>query len=78
MYRIRKTSRFKSSYKRLKSDKKFKVKIFEGILENLSLGKKLDEKYKDHQLSGDLSDYRECHITPDILLIYKTKDLNLF
>lgn len=31
----------------------------------------LDPKHKDHNLSGDWHGYRECHITPDWLLIYK-------
>ena len=33
--------------------------------------KKLPEKYKDHNLSGNYNKYRECHIEPDWLLIYK-------
>lgn len=29
------------------------------------MGNQLDEKYKDHQLSGDLKDFKECHTEPD-------------
>ncbi len=36
----------------------------------------LPEKYRDHALSGDWSDYRECHIKPDLLLIYKKTEEN--
>ena len=32
------------------------------------------EKYRDHQLTGNLKDYRECHIRPDLLLLYWIKD----
>ena len=31
----------------------------------------MDPKYKDHTLSGDYSGFRECHITPDWLLVYQ-------
>ena len=31
-------------------------------------------KYKDHQLIGNLSDFRECHIEPDWLLLYQIYD----
>lgn len=30
------------------------------------------EKYKDHALKGDLKQYRECHLRPDLLLAYQT------
>ena len=39
--------------------------------------KKLDEKLKDHKLHGELSNYRECHIKSNLLLIYKKDDQNL-
>ncbi|MBR5909213.1 MAG: type II toxin-antitoxin system YafQ family toxin [Schwartzia sp.] len=32
----------------------------------------LPEKYHDHKLAGNYKGYRECHIAPDWLLIYKT------
>lgn len=31
----------------------------------------LPEKYRDHALSGNWKDYRDCHLKPDLLLIYK-------
>lgn len=34
----------------------------------------LDAKYRDHDLTGDWSGYRECHIKPDLLLIYRKAD----
>lgn len=37
-------------------------------------GKKLDEKYRDHSLSGDYAGCRECHVEPDWLLIYEMMD----
>jgi len=41
------------------------------IIDQLSEGEKLDEKYKDHQLTGKYKGKRECHIEPDFLLIYE-------
>ncbi|MCM1321729.1 MAG: type II toxin-antitoxin system YafQ family toxin [Bacteroides sp.] len=41
------------------------------VLDLLSSGNPLPSKYKDHQLSGSLSDFRECHIESDWLLMYQ-------
>jgi mRNA interferase YafQ len=34
----------------------------------------LDLRYSDHDLSGDWAGYRECHLKPDLLLIYRKAD----
>ena len=34
----------------------------------------LASQYRDHKLSGNWAGYRECHIKPDLLLIYRTVD----
>jgi mRNA interferase YafQ len=44
---------------------------------NLLCDNKLVEKYKDHQLIGKMKDFRECHIKPDLLLIYMIEDETL-
>lgn len=44
------------------------------IVDQLSDGKKLDPKYKDHKLSGEYEGKRECHIEPDFLLIYQINE----
>lgn len=41
------------------------------VVELLAAGKDLPPKYKDHNLTGNYCKYRECHIEPDWLLIYK-------
>ena len=51
-------------------------KIFE-VISNLEQEITLDVKYKDHDLSGNWSNFRECHIKPDLLLIYKTSNNEL-
>lgn len=47
------------------------MKKLVNVLDLLASGKTLPSKYKDHQLMGNLSDFRECHIEPDWLLIYQ-------
>lgn len=44
------------------------------VIRKLAKGETLDEKYKDHQLLGKLKDFRDCHIRPDLVLIYRIKD----
>ena len=41
------------------------------VIKQLQLGKALPEKYVDHLLSGNWKNYRDCHIKPDLILIYK-------
>jgi len=41
------------------------------VLTVLLSGKPLDKKYQDHLLTGDWKGYRDCHIRPDLILIYK-------
>jgi mRNA interferase YafQ len=40
-------------------------------LDLIASRRKLPEKYRDHQLKGTYSEFRECHIEPDWLLIYR-------
>jgi mRNA interferase YafQ len=71
MYHIAKTKRFKTAYKRVKNLKGFEKEIFVAVVETLASGKTLKEGYKDHKLSGNLKNFRECHLAPDILLLYQ-------
>ncbi len=63
------SSRFKKDIKRFQHDKKVQDKL-EQIIETLIYEKKLPAKNKDHDLVGDYIRHRECHISPDVLLIY--------
>ena len=47
------------------------------VIDELAQGRELDEKYCDHQLKGKLKDFRECHIEPDWLLVYRIRDNEL-
>jgi mRNA interferase YafQ len=63
-------SQFKKDFKRiLKQDKK--PDEFKEVLRILVSEKEIPEKYKDHQLTGNWKEFRELHIQPDWLLIYK-------
>ena len=64
MYKIEMTSSFKRGLKRLVKRHKDIDKL-QNVVDKLSAGKKLEAKYKDHQLTGVLKDYRDCHIEPD-------------
>jgi mRNA interferase YafQ len=67
---IKYTSRFKKDYKKIQKQQKDinKLKI---LIEKLVQNQALDDSYLDHPLSGNWKTYRECHIAPDWLLIYK-------
>ena len=46
------------------------------VLTALACDLPLEQRYRDHELSGDWSGYRECHIKPDLLLIYRHAEKN--
>ncbi len=64
------TTRYDQDLERMKRRGK-KIEKINAVIASLCNEDKLDPKYRDHQLSGNLSRYRECHIEPDWLLIYK-------
>lgn len=64
------TAQFKKDYK-LAMKKHLNIDLLDDIIRCLSRGDKLPEKNKDHELSGDWTGHRECHILPDWLLIYR-------
>ena len=69
-YNLFKTNQFKRTYKKLKlSDSQ--EEAFIDVVYKLLNGYKLEKKYRDHPLTGNYSNYRECHLKPDILLIYQ-------
>ena len=75
-YKLSRENSFKRSYKKLKlSDKEEQAYI--DIIYKLLSDERLEEKYKDHQLKGSLEAFRECHIKPDLLLIYRIQNNTL-
>ena len=47
------------------------------VVDKLANREQLEPKYKDHSLSGEYKDFRECHVQPDWLLIYTIDDEEL-
>ena len=44
------------------------------VMYKLLNDEELEEKYRDHNLKGKFDGYRECHIKPNLLLVYRIKD----
>ena len=79
MYRIVRTKVFERSYKRLKQSgiKKQVISGLQNIIDTLASGKTLASKHRDHKLTGYFSEYRECHVRPNLLLVYQIDRGNL-
>ena len=75
--KIVKTNKFKRHFKKISKWSKFNDKLFRDTIFKLANTEKLDTKHKDHKLTGELEKYRECHIQPDLLLIYQIRDEEL-
>ena len=77
MRSIERASAFKKDFKRVKATPKH-AKNIDGLLENvlelLITNQPLPDNNKDHHLTGNWVGYRECHLKPDLLLIYKKTD----
>ena len=76
MLTIRYETTFKKDFKRIVR-RGYDVRLLEEVIELLANGRTLPEKYRDHNLTGNYADCRECHITSDWLLIYKISDHEL-
>ncbi|MCW5590079.1 MAG: type II toxin-antitoxin system YafQ family toxin [Legionellales bacterium] len=79
MRMIEHSNAFKRDYKReLKGQysKTLSEELTE-ILTSLANDQPLAVRYRDHDLSGSWAGYRECHIKPDLLLIYRKSNTNL-
>lgn len=70
MYKIVYTNRMKKDAKLMKKRGKDMGKLV-NVLSLLANGDPLPVQYKDHSLTGNLHDFRECHIEPDWLLMYQ-------
>ena len=76
MRRIEPTNTFKRDYKReLKG--KYRASLesdFANVVQALAKDEPLAERYRDHPLTGEWNDHRDCHIKPDLVLIYRKSD----
>lgn len=70
MLEIQYTTRFKKDLK-IAQKRGYNTTLLKTVIECLAHEDSLPPKHKDHALIGNYVGYRECHITPDWLLIYK-------
>ena len=76
MLTIKYETGFKKDYKRVVK-RGYDVSLLKEVIEKLANKTPLPKKYKDQGLSGNYSGFRECHITPDWLLIYRIDENDL-
>lgn len=76
MRAIEQTGQFKRDYKReVKGAHRQTLEVdFVAIATLLANDQPLPERHRDHPLSGDWKDHRDCHIKPDLVLIYRKSD----
>lgn len=70
-YKFYFTSKFKKEYRKLSAQN---MEAVDKIIQRLLNGEKLEPRYCDHQLSGKLKDFRDCHVHQDLVLIYKIEE----
>jgi len=75
-YNIALTTKFKKDL-RLAIKRGYDVSLLDDVVSKIASGEKLPEKNKDHELKGNYSGCRECHVTPDWLLIYEISENEL-
>jgi len=76
MRTIRRTTAFKKDYKRAKKGRHSKTidADLTDVLTLLIADEPLPERHFDHALVGNWSDHRDCHVRPDLVLIYRKPD----
>ena len=72
-YKLKITNSFKRDYKKM-IKRGVDPRLMQAVVDTLLNGDKLPEKNKDHELRGEWLGYRECHIQPDWLMVYRIKD----
>jgi len=72
MRTIEYTKSFKQDFKREKRGRHRNIEeLLEYALEILLSGKDLPARYRDHGLTGQWAGFRDCHLKPDLVLIYR-------
>ena len=76
MREIEYTRQFRRDYRRESrgQHQTFLDDILEPVLEALAEDRPLERRHRDHALKGEWSDYRDCHVRPDLVLIYQKPD----
>ena len=76
MRTIERTTKFRRDFKREKKGQ-YRATVNEDVitaLQSLAYDKPLSDRYRDHALTGDWIGHRDCHIRPDLVMIYQKPD----
>lgn len=76
MLDVRYSTRFKKDFKACQK-RNYNMQLLHQVIDTLRIPAPLSDKNKDHSLIGNYAGFRECHISPDWLLIYKQTDSEL-
>jgi mRNA interferase YafQ len=76
MRTIRRTARFKKDFKREAKGRHSQLldTLPREALALMASDAPMPERYRDHALTGEWRDYRDCHLRPDLVLIYRKPD----
>lgn len=77
MLKLDKSSKFKHDLKRC-AKRNYDISLLNDVINTLRIPASLPYKNKDHELSGNFNKLKECHITPDWLLIYRVDNNILY
>lgn len=75
-YIVKPTTKFQRDLKKVQK-RGYDILLLTDIIKKLANGEQLPEKNRDHNLTGDYVNCRECHITPDWLLVYEIDKVEL-
>jgi mRNA interferase YafQ len=76
MRKIDPTGQFRRDYKR-EAKGQYRATLdadLEPVLEALASDRPLEPRHRDHALTGEWKDHRDCHVKPDLVLIYRKPD----
>lgn len=76
MYKVLAKRKFVKSITRLRSGTAWSESKMRATLDMLSSGESIPAIFMDHQLQGELNEYRECHIKHDLLLVYSRDEIS--
>ncbi|MGL1930243.1 MAG: type II toxin-antitoxin system YafQ family toxin [Desulfotalea sp.] len=77
MLRLEYSSRFKKDFKKVTRLSISEIVEVGNVISMIQRGDSLTVHYKDHPLTGNWDNFRDCHIKPDLVLIYRVEENTL-
>ena len=71
------SKRFRKDLKRAQK-RGLDLDLLDAVVNQIAQRKTLDQRYRDHELTGQYAGFRECHVKPDWLLIYRVEEDEVF